>query len=190
MKRHLIVGGLLMLACSTAHAGLIGSQVTGNLQFDGNPNNYFDPANGFVPAGFLNTAGTTVTIAEPQIEFGYRDGANQDTANFTDSQLVISDQAFGNFFDNPVHMTFTDSSFAGLTLVSSNFPGGISFSLSGNTITFDWGGGPVSAGTYTAVFNVATPVPEPSTFALFGTVIGLGLGGLVWRRRQLAPSVA
>jgi hypothetical protein len=34
------------------------------------------------------------------------------------------------------------------------------------------------------------PAPEPSTFALFGTVIGLGLGGWVWRRRRTAVPVA
>jgi hypothetical protein len=34
-------------------------------------------------------------------------------------------------------------------------------------------------------------VPEPPTLALFGTVIGLGFGGWLWRRRrQAVPSVA
>jgi hypothetical protein len=37
------------------------------------------------------------------------------------------------------------------------------------------------------------PVPEPSTLALFGSVIGLGLGGFLWNRRRRAaamPSMA
>ncbi len=54
----------LLAACS-AHAGLIGQQVTGSLQFNGGGLNYFDPANPTVPAGYLNTSSPTVTIAVP-----------------------------------------------------------------------------------------------------------------------------
>jgi len=35
-----------------------------------------------------------------------------------------------------------------------------------------------------------SPVPEPSTFALFGSVIGLGLGGFFWNRRRRASAAA
>jgi len=36
----------------------------------------------------------------------------------------------------------------------------------------------------------APAVPEPSTFALFGSVIGLGLGGFLWNRRRRAVAAS
>jgi hypothetical protein len=64
---------------------LLGTQVTGDMNISGT--NYFDPANGFVPAGYGNSSpgGITVTIANPLIEFGYHDGVNTNTVNFTDT---------------------------------------------------------------------------------------------------------
>ncbi len=90
----------------------------------GNPPNYFDPANGFVPTGPLNkTLGTTVTISGSATEFGYADGANTINANFGGSILTITDVSSGGSL--PITFIFTDSAFDQLTLISETFPGTI-----------------------------------------------------------------
>jgi hypothetical protein len=62
---------LVLAMASPAKADLIGTSVTGSLQFGATVTpNYFNPANGFVPAGFLNTAGPTVGISSTSTEFG------------------------------------------------------------------------------------------------------------------------
>jgi len=60
---YMVAGLAVMGAVGTAHAvSLLGTSVTGELTFEGVPVNQFDPLNGHVPAGYLNAAGTTVTI--------------------------------------------------------------------------------------------------------------------------------
>lgn len=80
---------------TAADAALLGRQVNGTIQFGANPTNYYDPANGFVPGGFGNSGGQPVTIAAGT-EFGFQDGANMDTADFSDTQLTIRDVVFSN----------------------------------------------------------------------------------------------
>ena len=90
---------------SPVMADLIGTSVSGVLQFPSqNPNNYFDPANGFVPSGFGNSAphGPNNVIIGSEIEFGFR-GTNQhstitDTADFTGTQVTVTS---GLFSDSP-----------------------------------------------------------------------------------------
>lgn len=180
------VAGVLATA-APANAQLLGSQVTGSLNFNGGANNFFDPANGFVPGGFLNTAGPTVTIAEPAVEFGFDDGANLDTANFTATQLIIRDVVNGAGA-SPWSMTFISTAFLGATLVedSDSFPtGGATASLVGDTITVNWAGLPEGAADFSAVYNIrfagGAAAPEPGSLALLGA--GLGMAGLVARRR-------
>jgi hypothetical protein len=166
----------------TAQAALTGTEVNGSLQFNGGGNNYFDPANGFVPAGYGNSAGQPVTIGSGT-EFGFQDNANTDTADFTDSQLIIGD-AVGGDGAAPWEMTFTSLSgaFGGLSLASSNFDG-LTYSLAGNTITIDWAGGSAADTNYTATFDIAPAgVPEPATWAMM--LVGFGAIGLGMRRRR------
>lgn len=174
---------LALLAASSAHAGLIGEQVTGRISFGGGGTNYFDPANGYVPAGFLNVAGATVTIADPAQEFGFEDSANRDIADFTDSQLVISDEVFSSAAS--WLMTFTSVNaglFQGLSLVTDNFTPGLTYSLSGDTITIQWAG-TNSEGNFQAVFDVRTAsVPEPGALSLLGA--GLVALGFCRRRKR------
>ena len=173
-----------------AHAnGLIGTSVTGNLTFSGGTINYYDPANGYVPSsGYENASGTTVSIASPAVEFGFNDNVNLDMANFSASQFTIEDVVEAGPSDSSVLMTFTDSAFNGMSFAKATdfFPnGGLTYSVSGSTLTIKWAGGVVAAGDdYTSTFTVKA-VPEPSTWA----AVGMGFGGLalvLWRKRALA----
>jgi hypothetical protein len=177
--------GLLPLAAQGS--GLTGSSVTGSLMFNGNPTNYFDPANGYVPSGYLNTMGPTVTIQAPAVEFGFDDTTNLDLTNFSASQFTVEDVVENSSGNAPFTMTFTDSAFMGMTFnkVSDSFPnGGLTYAVTGDTITINWAGGPVNTNDdYTSTFTV---VPEPSTWAT--ALVGLGLLGcaLRFRRTRLA----
>jgi hypothetical protein len=171
--------GVTALAAGVAHASLTGTTVTGLMLINGNPPNYFDPANGFVPAGYENqTAGPTVTISTTVPEYGYHDPSNTDRADFGSSTLLLEDIAVGSSFS--ITYQFTDSAFSGLTLGTSSdtFLGGTVASLSGTTVTVV---APAisSAGDYAAVF-VLQPVPEPTVLAAGGIVALLTV-----RRRRM-----
>lgn len=173
-------------AVTPAHASLLGVQVNGSLTFGSNTTNYFLPANGFVPAGYGNTAGQPVTIGNPIIEFGFDDGANLDTADFTATQLIVRDLVQTAGGNNSWQMTFTSltpGAFGGLSLVTSSFNPGLTFGLAADTITINWAGGTFQANTdYTAVFDLASgAVPEPATWAMM--ISGFGLIGATMRRR-------
>jgi hypothetical protein len=165
-----------------AWGSLIGTSVTGSLQFDGNPDNFFDPANGFVPARFANSAGPTVTIDASSPEFGFNDGGNRDIVNFTDGRLVIRDRATSGG-SLTTKLSFIDDAFEDITLVSSNFRRPIQYSIVGDQIDITI---PAFArnGRYRAVFDITstapTTTPEPESIGL----MGLGLGALAWASRK------
>jgi len=171
MKKITLAALLATVFAGSAFADNTGLSVTANLAFGANGANggsYYSP--------------TTATIG-PGIEFSYSDSANEDTADFSATQLTLVDQVFTNA--NGWEQTFTTpTGFKSLSLVSSNFAPGITYSLSGGEITVDWLGTSVGPETYTAIFNVGTTaaVPEPTNMALL--LAGLGLMGVVARRRQ------
>jgi hypothetical protein len=160
----------LFLACGSAHAQYTGQTIDGTLAFGANGANggqFWNPADVTVPGAFV---------------YG-PDGANTDTATFTDNTLTITDDVSTNA--NGWQMTFSDSAlpFTGLTLVSESFSPDITYSLSSGVITLDWVG-TLSPGTYSATFDIAgtSAVPEPGSLALFGTGLA-AFSGLLRRRR-------
>jgi hypothetical protein len=186
MKTRLIAGvSALILTSGVSQATLIGESVHGSLQFGGGSANYFDPANGFVPGGgvYLNEAGATVTIGEPAVEFGFQDGANRDIANFTATQLIITDLVMSSATN--WQMDFTSSAFLGASIseVSDTFGnGGVNASILGNVITLTWAGAS-SQNDFRAVYNIQTTGVPDSGSSL--AMLGISLFGLFRVRRLL-----
>ena len=169
MTSTLLPVALLLSAFATpGNAAHVGSTVKGSLTFGGDPSNYFDPGYGFVPAtGYLNGSGTMVTISDSAIEFGFDDGSNRVSADFTNNQLIVSDLIETPGTNSSFEMMFTDPAFSlqSLLPVSDNFPIS-SRSLAGDVITLNYAGGTPTVGrTLTATFDV-TPSPEPSTLGV------------------------
>lgn len=162
--------GLAVLS-TPSWAGLIGSQVTGEIWFRGATTNFFDPSHGYVPLGCANVSGSTVTIGNPATEFGFYDGENRDTADFTDTQLVVSDVVQKSAVNWTMRFTpITPGLFTSLSLVSSTFGSGLTYAIEGNTIVLNWTG-TETAGTYSATFDIGSDsgdVPEPASMVLFG----------------------
>jgi hypothetical protein len=187
--------GMLLVASSARADTLLGTSVKGTLQYSGSSINYFDSSNGEVPAsGYGNSSGTTVTIADPLVEFGavgsmFGVKEDLDTANFTDTTLTISDKCLFDacVANNTFTMTFVDAAFSGLsvTQLSDSFGNGDTYSLVGDKLTVTVPGFPSSfpkGQTDSAVFNFASSsgggqVPEPSSLAMLASGL-IGLLGL------------
>lgn len=91
MWRLLTLLGALFSFTHLGWADLLGTSVSGTLSFPQDPTNWFDPANPFVPTGFLNVTGTTVVISNPDLEFGFDDGLSAISVDFTGSKLLLKD---------------------------------------------------------------------------------------------------
>ncbi len=183
--RLLPVAILLSIFALPGNATLAGTSVTGSLTFGGDPSNYFDPGYGFVPAGYLNASGTTVTISNSAVEFGFDDGSSRISANFSDHQLTVSDLIEISGAANSFQMIFTDAAFVGQYLIpiSDSFPLS-DYSVAGDVMTLNYPGGRPSVGqTLTASFTVA-PVPEPSSFESVLISVFAALGFFLARDRR------
>ena len=189
MKLKLALAAGALLVSGTAHAALDGTTVNGTLTFNGQATNYFDPNNGFVPFGTGNSSGLPVTIGSGT-EFGFDDTANRDTADFTDTQLIIQD-LFNSEITAPWTMTFTSDAFGSISLNSSSFDPNLTYALLANTITISYAGtfSATSGSSFRAVFDIgpAAAVPEPATWAMM--LLGFaGIGLALGRKHGLAAA--
>ncbi len=174
----------LALSATSLRADLLGSKVSGTLNFGTSTTNFFNPAFGFVPSTYGNSSGANNVTIGPGVEFGFMDGANRDTANFTATGLTVGDVCLlgtdcaGNA---PFIMTFTDPSFATAVLLTNSL--GITFNLSGDILTIRDAGTTVPGGNATATFDLGSTAatPEPGTMGLVATGL-LGAAGAMRRR--------
>ena len=184
--------GFLGLLCivlpGSARADLVGTTVTGSLDFDADGLNFYNPAMGFVPAGFQNSAGAQDSNAVVIVggnEFGFSDGINTDVTSFSSTGFTFTQTSIIPGKNINIILTMTDPAFTGVSLISSTFPG-LTFAISGDQITVDIPDIKVSAGeVLTASFNATSTsaVPEPSTYGLM--LIGFGFLGLMMAMRKL-----
>ena len=182
------LGLLYLLLPLSARADLVGMTVSGSLDFDADGLNFYNPALGFVPAGFQNSAGAqdsnTVVIVGGN-EFGFTDpGNNTDVTSFSSTGFTFTDTSLSAGPNLNIILTLTDPAFTGVSLISSTFPG-LTFAISDDQITVDIPGLNASAGeVFTASFNVTSTssVPEPSTYGLM--LIGFGFLGLIMAMRK------
>jgi len=187
--------GLLGLVLpASARADLVGTTVTGSLDFDADGLNFYNPALGFVPAGYQNSPGAqnsnTVVIVGGN-EFGFTDpGNNTDVTSFSSTGFTFADTSLSAGANLNIILTLTDPAFTGVSLISSTFPG-LTFAISGDQITVDIPAVNASAGeVLTASFNVTSTssVPEPSTYGLM--LIGFGfLGFMMAMRKRLGLGI-
>jgi len=183
MKMYFVaLASVFFISATSLRADLLGTTVNGSLTFNGGSVNYFDAANGFVPARFGNsTSPNNVTIGSG-VEFGFNDGVNRDIANFGANTLLVRDVCLlsGVCGSAPFLMRFTDLAFASASLTSNEL--GINFSFSGNVLTINFPGGVVPDSNATATFLIgAAQTPEPGTMALVATGV-LGAAGVLRRR--------
>jgi hypothetical protein len=179
--RVLAAGATLLMGMSANAAGVLGTTAVGSLIFGSDPTNYFNPSSGYVPPDYSNSVSNAVVLADPAKDFGFEDEDNLDTADFTDTQLYISDTAQPGSDNLPWTMTFTDPAFTSISLVSSSFDPSFTYGIIGDTLVFNDAGGPTS-GVQSAVFNLngVSAVPEPQTYALWAA--GLLTVGFAARR--------
>lgn len=184
----------LMAGPMVANATLVGSSVTGTLlsPVTNTTTNYFDPANGEVPPGYGNSAGTTVTIGSPVVEFAWYQGGgtvaapgtDSITANFTGTTLTLTEHinpaALGDV--DGFQVIFTDPAFTGLSIqkISDSFAqGGANASLVGDQLTVTVGGSACTSPCtwltdQTAKFSLVAVPARTITFEATGILSSVG----------------
>lgn len=181
---------VLAVAVAPAWAGpLLGTAVHGEMLIGGI--NYFDPARGFVSATYGNASqGTNVVAADPGIEFGYLDGVNTITADFTADRLFLTDLSAGDGTAIRYRFTaLTPGAFGMVSLLSNSLPG-MTWTFEDDVLTIDVAKINLgAAGTYQAAFAIGpAAVPEPAAWAMM--LAGFGAVGGAMRARRRAVRLA
>jgi hypothetical protein len=184
---------------------LDGTSVNGNLATAGGAGiNFYDigaasPQNPlFVPLPYLNHYGPTVVINGIDTEFGWcacggTGGTHTSaTADFTDTGLTVTSYSDYSWQYGWIQ-TFTDTAFAGLSInktLDGYSNGGVSALIVGDVLTLTWLGQNGSEGPYTADFSFsgASATPLPAALPLFAS--GLGVFGLLARRKKRKAAAA
>src|ERR1700712_3081174 len=94
MKRLAAILALVILGISagTMHADGIGVPVSGTLTFSNSGStNFFNSANGFVPAGYGNSTTNGTVVIGAGTEFGFSNGNELITASFTGDTFSLTD---------------------------------------------------------------------------------------------------
>jgi hypothetical protein len=177
---------LVLCIVPMCRAGLIGTTVTGDLNFAGLSTNSYDPASGAVPAtGYQNSASNRdsfiITILGGGNDFGQQGPADNDVTSFSNTGFTFTDRVLSGTtgFNASIKLTFTDTSFQGVTpsLLSNDFPG-LTYGIVGDVITVNIASN--SAVTNGEVLTASfSTTPEPSSFCL----LAIGAAGLVALRR-------
>ena len=202
MKRigFAIALGWIVLASGQAKASqLLGASVSGNLEILAAPAaNFFERTYGYSLSSSTayQTNSTTVTIADPAVEFGFQESNNVASLDFTDTQLIFNEVTTAP--NIPVHafrITFTSSAFNGLALtkLQDNFySGGLTATLTNDTLVItNPGSEGIAQGEYGAVFQFAPiPTPEPGTIVMAVSALPIGLGVWMQRRRRAGKNVS
>jgi PEP-CTERM motif len=183
-----VLVGSLAVCPALAHADLIGTTVAGdfNLAVAGSTN-FFDPAQGLVPAGYGNNFGPNVVIGS-DIEFGINDSESVVlyTFDFSNSTLHITDTTFQPTGETGFVATFTDPAFNSFRVIDNTLAG-LTFSFSGDVLTVNFAGftsdivGNVGTADVSLFTLGAVATPEPSSFVLIGTGL-CGLATFLHRR--------
>jgi len=184
--RRLLFLGLLSCLAPLSQASMIGTTVTGDLNFGSGTTNFYDPANGYVPAsGYQNSASSHNSPTVPIVggnEFGFNDSLNLDVTSFSATGFTFTDTVETTGPNNSLTLTFTDTAFSGAGVIelSSTFSG-LTYGIVGDVITVNIPGSSVTAGNVmSASFDV---IPEPSSFVLLASGL-MGAAVLAGMRKR------
>ena len=106
---------------TSVRGDLVGTTVTGSLDFDADGLNFYNPAMGFVPAGFQNSPGAqdsnTVVIVGGN-EFGFTDGNKYGRDQFQQHRIHFYGTSITSGKNLNIIPTMTDPAFTGVSLIS------------------------------------------------------------------------